>query len=127
MYVRASGRSIRRHHQNEKGHEMRSSAPEYVIEAPKNWIANGSSETVRRRLIILRVAIVTNLVLGLNYLIWRYLFSINVHALWFAIPMIVAETYSILGNGLFCITLWKPTQRRPVPLSRFILAFRRVN
>jgi cellulose synthase (UDP-forming) len=105
----------------------RTRAPEYVVDAPNNWISIGAPEIFRRRRLLLRLAIVANLALGFNYLIWRYLFSINVHALWFAIPMIIAETYSILGNLLFCVTLWKPTQRRPVPLSTFILAFRRIH
>lgn len=106
---------------------IHSRAPEYTIDAPDNWISCGAPAVFRRRLRLLRVAIVVNLALGFNYLIWRYLFSINVHALWFAIPMILAETYSIFGNLLFCTTLWKPTQRHPTPLSAFVLAFRRVH
>jgi cellulose synthase (UDP-forming) len=106
---------------------IRSRAAEYPIDVPDNWISVGSPTVFKRRLLLLRVAIIINLALGANYLIWRYLFSINVHALWFAVPMIVAETYSILGNVLFCITLWKPTQRHAVPLSAFILAFRRLH
>lgn len=106
---------------------IRSRAAEYPIDAPDNWISIGPPDVFKRRLRLLRVAIILNLALGFNYLIWRYLFSINIHALWFAIPMIIAETYSILGNALFCVTLWKPTQRHPVPLSAFILAFRRMH
>lgn len=105
----------------------RNPSPEMTIVTPDNWIGVAPPAVFRRRLLMLRVAIVVNLALGFNYLLWRYLFSINIHALWFAIPMIVAETYSILGNLLFCVTLWKPTQRRPVPLPAFILAFRRVH
>jgi cellulose synthase (UDP-forming) len=100
---------------------------EATIETPNNWIGVAPPDVFRTRLLLLRVMVVVNLLLGFNYLIWRYLYSINIHALWFAIPMIVAETYSIFGNVLFCVTIWKPTQRHPVPLSAFILAFRRMH
>ncbi len=104
----------------------RKNATEYRVDTPDNWIGLAPPNVFNRRLIVLRIVIVINLLLGFNYLIWRYLFSINPHALWFAIPMICAETYSIIGNLLFCISLWKPTQRHPVPLSTFILSFRRM-
>ncbi|HEY8293212.1 MAG TPA: hypothetical protein VIG44_12020, partial [Thermomicrobiales bacterium] len=73
---------------------------EATIETPDNWIGVAPPDVFRKRLLLLRVVVVVNLLLGFNYLIWRYLFSINIHALWFAIPMVVAETYSIFGNLL---------------------------
>ncbi|MCA1725728.1 MAG: hypothetical protein LC748_16070, partial [Thermomicrobia bacterium] len=82
----------------------RKSAAEYRVDTPNNWIGLAPPDVFNRRLIVLRIAISINLLLGFNYLIWRYLFSINIHALWFAIPMICAETYSIFGNLLFCIS-----------------------
>jgi cellulose synthase (UDP-forming) len=96
------------------------------IDVPDNWMATAAPARFRRRMILLRVVILINLAFGLNYLIWRYFFSINMHALWFGIPMIIAETYSIFGNILFSITMWKPTQRHAPPIAKFILAFRRV-
>src|SRR5258707_9805585 len=97
-----------------------------AIAAPDNWIATAPPKQFRRRLFLLRLVILVNLILGFNYMIWRYLFSINLHALWFGIPMIVAETYSVIGNVLFSVTMWKPTQRHAPPIAKFILAFRRV-
>src|SRR5438093_4755437 len=108
MYVRHRPCSIRHVSHKLKGSMARKRDPEFVVDAPNNWITFGAPDIFARRLRLLRIAIVVNLALGFNYLFWRYLFSINVHALWFAIPMVVAETYSILSNLLFCVTLWKP-------------------
>lgn len=96
-----------------------------LADIPKNWMTAASPPVFRRRLRVLHVVLLLNLICGFNYLIWRYLFSLNFHALWFAIPMILAETYSIMGSALFALALWKPIRRQSVPLSTFILAFRR--
>ena len=64
------------------------------IDVPDNWMVAAAPAKFRRRMILLRVVILINLALGLNYLIWRYFFSTNLHALWFGIPMIIAETSS---------------------------------
>lgn len=50
---------------------------------------------------------VVNLVLGAWYLHWRWSQSLNLEALWFAIPLVVAETLSFVGLILFTVNLWK--------------------
>lgn len=47
------------------------------------------------------------LALGLRYIIWRWGWSLNYDALWFAIPLVVAETLAYIGLILFAINLWK--------------------
>ena len=51
--------------------------------------------------------VVIALVLGANYIRWRWSASLNYNALWFAIPLVVAETLAYLGLVLFTINLWK--------------------
>lgn len=46
------------------------------------------------------------LVFGVWYLAWRWAASINFEALWFAIPLVVAETGAYLGLVLFTFNLW---------------------
>jgi cellulose synthase (UDP-forming) len=53
------------------------------------------------------------LVLGANYIRWRWTASLNLDALWFAIPLAVAETLAYLGLLLFTFNLWTT---RDVPL-----------
>lgn len=45
--------------------------------------------------------------LGAWYLWWRWTQSLNPDALWYAIPLAVAETASYFGLGLFVFNLWK--------------------
>ena len=59
------------------------------------------------------------LVLGANYIRWRWMESLNVDALWFAIPLALAETLAYIGLVLFTINLWKvqDTPRREPPAT----------
>lgn len=58
-----------------------------------------------------------NLVFGAWYLSWRWQHSLNFDALWFAIPLVVAETGSFIGLLLFTFNLWRQedTPRQPAP------------
>jgi len=66
---------------------------------------------------LLRVLVVATIVLGLNYVGWRWLFSLNWHAWWIAIPLVIAETYSLIDVALFGMTMWRARTRPrpPVP------------
>jgi cellulose synthase (UDP-forming) len=78
-----------------------------------------AKERHRLRLKVFRIIALANLVLGFYYIVWRYTSSINVRALWFAIPLILAETYSFIDAILFMFMMWKPPRRvAPVPLER---------
>ena len=56
---------------------------------------------------------VINLALGAWYIVWRWGWSLNHQALWFAIPLVIAETCAYIGLILFTINLWK-TQDPPM-------------
>jgi cellulose synthase (UDP-forming) len=61
------------------------------------------------------------LVVGAWYIWWRWTCSLNYDALWFAIPLVLAETFAYIGLVLFTANLWKtkdyPQQPPPVTLS----------
>ena len=70
------------------------------------------------RLALVRLLIVANVLLGLNYLLWRYSDSIA-WAFWpLALLLLAAETYSFVDTGLFGVTMWKWRRRRAAPLPR---------
>jgi cellulose synthase (UDP-forming) len=46
------------------------------------------------------------LVLGFSYLHWRWAHSLNPAALWFAVPLVLAETLSFVGTTLFVVNMW---------------------
>lgn len=59
------------------------------------------------------------LVLGANYIRWRWTDSLNFDALWFAIPLAVAETLAYIGLALFAFNLWftRDTPQKPAPAT----------
>jgi cellulose synthase (UDP-forming) len=69
----------------------------------------------RRRLAGFRAIAIVNILLGAAYIVWRYTSSLNMNALWFAIPVVLAETYSFIDNLLFVTMVWKPARRVPPP------------
>ncbi|MCW2865948.1 MAG: cellulose synthase [Marmoricola sp.] len=67
-----------------------------------------------RRLAI-RVMVVLVLVSGTVYVGWRWLFSVNWAAAWIALPLVVAETYSLVDAYLFGATMWRVRERGAAP------------
>jgi cellulose synthase (UDP-forming) len=54
---------------------------------------------------------------GFSYLYWRWFHSVNPDALWFSIPLVVAETFMFIGSLLMIINHWeikKPIKEKPV-------------
>jgi cellulose synthase (UDP-forming) len=66
------------------------------------------------RLIVFRIVAIITCIVGVNYIIWRYFFSLNHTALWLSIPLILAETYSVIDLLFFSFMMWKPTKRNPL-------------
>lgn len=69
----------------------------------------------RLRVMIFRVLACGTAALGLSYIVWRYMASLNSRALWLAIPLVAAETYSLIDALLFIFMMWKPSLRVPPP------------
>ncbi len=67
------------------------------------------------RLFGLRVLVLVTAVLGVNYIAWRWLESVNWSAWWIAVPLILAETYSLVDSLLFGLTMWRLRRRGEPP------------
>ena len=63
----------------------------------------------------LRLLILSSAALGINYVVWRWLFSVNWSAWWIAVPLVIAETYSLIDSLLFGLTMWRLKRRPPPP------------
>ncbi|MCI1209800.1 MAG: glycosyltransferase [Treponema sp.] len=48
---------------------------------------------------------------AVNYFVWRYTQSLNTNALWFAIPLLIAETYGFIDLCFFLMIIWHPVRR----------------
>ncbi|GAB3604744.1 glycosyltransferase [Conyzicola nivalis] len=66
------------------------------------------------RMVLLRILILATAVLGANYIVWRWLVSLNWDAWWIAVPLVLAETYSLIDVCLFGLTIWR-AKPRPAP------------
>ena len=67
------------------------------------------------RQLIIRLIVLATAILGLNYIIWRWMVSINWEAWWIAVPLVMAETYSLVDSLLFGLTMWRYRQRDAPP------------
>lgn len=63
----------------------------------------------------LRLLILLTALLGINYITWRWLDSLNWSAWWIAVPLVLAETYSVIDSLLFATTMWRLLRRNPPP------------
>ncbi|HEY1135601.1 MAG TPA: glycosyltransferase family 2 protein, partial [Nocardioides sp.] len=70
---------------------------------------------MNRRLLLLRCVVVVTALLGLNYITWRWMFSVHWSAWWIAVPLIIAETYSMIDSLLFGMTMWRLKERGDPP------------
>jgi cellulose synthase (UDP-forming) len=59
------------------------------------------------------------LVVGAWYIWWRWTHSLNTDAMWFAVPLALAETFAFFGMILFVFNLWKdePVQIEDPPAT----------
>lgn len=60
----------------------------------------------------------SSLVFGGWYLWWRWTASLNTEALWFSLPLVVAETLAYIGLILFTVNIWTDKSPQPGPLPR---------
>jgi cellulose synthase (UDP-forming) len=56
---------------------------------------------------LLRLICVLAVLAGLDYVVWRWLDSVNWSAWWIAVPLVVAETYSLVDTFFFALTMWR--------------------
>lgn len=68
------------------------------------------------RFAIIRILAVLSVIMGVNYVVWRWMVSVNWESWWIAVPLVIAETYSLFDTFLFSLTVWKARQR-PRPTS----------
>ncbi|MDP5228522.1 MULTISPECIES: glycosyltransferase family 2 protein [Arthrobacter] len=68
------------------------------------------------RFVLIRILAVLSVLFGVNYIVWRWLASVDWSAWWIAVPLVLAETYSLFDTLLFSLTMWR-ARDRPEPSS----------
>lgn len=98
-----------------------------TLDRQPNFKGNSQSRLSKRTLWFRYLAEI-NLIFGAWYLYWRIFHSLDLEALWLAIPLLLAEIYSYLGGAMFTIGLWRPLERQtkslpylnsPLPVSEW--------
>jgi cellulose synthase (UDP-forming) len=64
---------------------------------------------------IVRVVAVVMLAYGVYYIAWRWTSTLNPEALWFSIPLALAETWGLLTAFIMVHSVWRLKHRTPVP------------
>ncbi len=67
------------------------------------------------RLALIRATAVLTAMFGVNYIAWRWMDSIRWAVWWIAVPLVVAETYSLIDSLLFGLTVWRLRPRGQPP------------
>jgi len=80
--------------------------------------AGNTRSQLKKRTLLFRYLAIINLTLGAWYLVWRTLHSVNWHAWWIAVPLLLAEIYGYFGGVLFITGLWRPIVRQVRSLSQ---------
>lgn len=73
--------------------------------------------TPGRRLVAVRVVVLLASLAGLNYIVWRWAASVNWSSWWIAVPLILAETYSVVDSLLFGLGAWRLRERGEPPTA----------
>jgi cellulose synthase (UDP-forming) len=68
----------------------------------------------KTRLLVVRCLALLVVALGGSYMAWRWTSTIAWDAWWIAVPLVLAETYSLGESVLYGITMWN-ARRRPDP------------
>lgn len=69
---------------------------------------------------IFQSAGVLTLITGLIYILWRWKYSLNEHALLFSLVLVVAETFSFIGVFFFIYGLWKNKDAEQLPAPHYL-------
>ncbi len=64
---------------------------------------------------LIRILVTLTLLCGVNYVVWRWLFSVNWNAWWIAVPLVLAETYALIDSFLFGAAMWRIKVRGDPP------------
>jgi cellulose synthase (UDP-forming) len=74
-------------------------------------VAEVDNRSRRRRQALVRFLVATATILGISYVVWRWFDSVNWSVWWIAVPLVVAETYSLVDSFLFGCTMWRRKER----------------
>jgi cellulose synthase (UDP-forming) len=99
-------------------HELPAMLAEPVVPAPPVQARKATRYSVPRlpewQERMIRMLAVVTLAYGVYYISWRWTQSLNTEALWFSIPLVLAETWGLLTAFIMVHSVWRLKHRDPV-------------
>lgn len=89
--------------------------PSFTLTALERVVGWGADEWAAFRRGLIKILVVTNLVLGAYYLLWRGTASLNWDAWLFSLALFGAELYSYISSFLFGLTVFRLRERGEPP------------
>src|SRR4051812_9968027 len=72
------------------------------------------------RTLLFQFSGIITIFLGCAYLNWRWKYSLNPEAMWFSVPLVIAESLSFLSTILVVINFWSNKDAEKTPPVRFL-------
>lgn len=72
------------------------------------------------RTLLFQFAGITTIALGIAYLNWRWRFSLNPNAMWFSVPLVIAESLSFLSTVMVVINFWSNKDAKKTPPVHYL-------
>lgn len=72
------------------------------------------------RTLLFQLAGITAIALGIAYLNWRWRFSLNPDAMWFSVPLVLAETLSFISTCLVIFNFWSNKDPEKTPPVHYL-------
>jgi cellulose synthase (UDP-forming) len=78
-------------------------------------VAEVDDRNRRRRQTLVRLLVALTLTFGTTYVTWRWIDSLNWAVWWIAVPLVLAEMFSLVDAFLFGATMWRRKERGEPP------------
>src|SRR5947209_10301711 len=85
------------------------------LEIPDNAFHDAIPQLPRGQELFTRAFAAIAWLYGLYWIIWRWGWSLNPHAMIFSIVLVVAETYGLINSFFLIATVWRLKYRTPPP------------
>lgn len=77
--------------------------------------ANAVPQLSERQERLIRAIAVITLAYWTYYIVWRWGWTLNWHAPWFSIPLVLAETWGLVTGFIMVHSVWRIRHRQPLP------------
>ncbi|HET7460613.1 MAG TPA: glycosyltransferase [Longimicrobium sp.] len=86
-----------------------------AVPALRRRPANAVPKLPERQERMIRAIAVITLAYWTYYIVWRWGWTLNWHAWWFSVPLVMAETWGLVSGFVMVHSVWRIRHRSPLP------------